>query len=224
MENCLEILKKYKLTFFLLILVIVLGVIAVDTRRSREDIVYAESLDMVVATVEGQDLTLRDFAVYVAYQEDLVQEQAIIYDAENTRAYWNIRTEGGFMTLVARNEAMSMAIHDTLFYQLYQELEVPFTEEELQRLEQDVDDFWFDLTDEEKDKRLGILKEDVYNSMYKIACAQKAQAIYTKMHGVAYESFDFYKEDFLEFLKDYDYEVDDKVLNRLHFGDITLVH
>lgn len=224
MKNWMKIIKKYKVTFFLVLLVIVMGVIAVDTRKSREDIVYADSLDMVLASVEEEEITLRDFAIYVAHQENSVQEQAIIYDYENTKAYWNIHTDGVFISHAARNEAMSMAIHDELFYQLSEELSLTFTDEEMQILNNDVNDFWADLTDEEKEQRLGISKEDVYNSMYKIACAQKAQSVYAQMYGVAYEDFDFYKEEFLEFLEDYEYKVDDKVLNRLDFGDITLTH
>jgi len=81
-----------------------------------------------------------------------------------------------------------------------------------------------DLVDEEKEKRLGITRQDVYNTMYKIACAQKGQMIYAKMHGVSYEEFDFYEEAFLTFLNNYNYKVDDKVLNRIDFGDVTLVH
>ena len=217
-------MKKYKITFFLLILVIVTGVIAVDTRKSREDIVYPESLDMVLATVEGEEIDLRDFAIYVAHQETSVQKQAVIYDAKNTRAYWNMHTDGVFISHAARSEAMSMAIHDELFYQLYGELELTFTDEELQILNNDVEDFWSDLTDEGKEQRLGISKEDIYQSMYKIACAQKAQFIYAQMNGVKYEDYDFYKEEFLKFLDNYQYQVNDRVLNRLDFGDITLTH
>jgi len=220
----IEFIKRYKITIALLVLTIVMGVLAYNTRIGREDIVYNESLDMVVATVEGAEITLRDFAVYVAHQETQVQEQAIIYDPEDTRKYWNVHTDGTYISHAARNEAMSMAIHDALFYQLSLNFDITFTDEEMQILENDVDDFWNDLVDEEKEKRLGITKQDVYNTMYKIACAQKCQMIYAKMHSVSYEDMDFYEEVFLSFLEDYKYEVDDSVLSRIDFGDVTLVH
>ena len=201
-----------------------MGVIAVKNRMSREDIVYNESLPVVIAIVEEEPITLRDFAVYVAYQEAQVQEQAIVYDPDDTRKYWNVHTDGTYISHAARNEAMSMAIHDELFYQLSQEFDISFTDEEMAIIENDVEDFWNDLVDEEKEKRLGITKEDVYNTMYKIAVSQKSQMIYAKMHGVDYEDFDFYEEEFLAFLENYEYEVDDSVLNRIDFGDVTLVH
>lgn len=220
----IDFIKKYKVTVMLLILTIIMGVVAYHTRINREDIVYSESLDLVVATVEDEPITLRDFAVYVAHQEAEVQQQAIIYDPEDTRKYWNVHTDGTFISHAARNEAMSMAIHDELFYQLSLDLDITFSEEEMLILNNDVDDFWADLVDEGKVERLGITKEDVYHTMYKIACAQKSQMIYAKMHSVEYSDFDFYEEAFLSFLEEYKYTVDDSVLSRIDFGDVTLVH
>ena len=224
MSKIIDWIKRYKITFILLIITIAMGIIAVDTRTRREDIVYRDSLSVVIAVVEGEEITLRDFAVYVAHQETQVQEQAIIYDPEDTRKYWNVHTDGTYISHAARNEAMSMAIHDELFYQLAQEFDISFSEEEMQILENDVADFWNDLVDEDKEKRLGITREDVYNTMYKIAISQKSQMIYAKMNGVDYEDFDFYEEEFLAFLEEYEYEVDDSVLSRIDFGDVTLVH
>ena len=224
MKKFWELYQKYRFIIFFVLLFILMLFVAMETRSNREEIAYSESLDLVVATVREKEITLRDFAVYVAHQESSVQEQAIVYNPENTRAYWNIHTDGTYISHAARNEAMSMAIHDELFYQLSEELELALTEEECVQLENDVDDFWADLEDEEKHLRLGIAKEDVYNTMYKIACAEKAQSIYAAMKGVDYEDMDFYEEEFLEFLEEYEYKVDDSVLTRLDFGDITLVH
>jgi len=224
MKTFFESMKKFKVLWILVLVLAVLAFVANQTRLGREEIVYHESLDIVVATVQGQEFTLRDFAVYVAHQEAAVQDQALAYDMDDTRKYWNVRTDMGFVNQVARNEAMSMAIHDELFYQLSQEFDISFTDEEMSIIENDVEDFWNDLVDEEKEKRLGITKEDVYNTMYKIAVSQKSQMIYAKMHGVDYEDFDFYEEEFLAFLENYEYEVDDSVLNRIDFGDVTLVH
>lgn len=224
MKIFFDSMKKFRVLWIFVLIFVALMFLANETRLGRERLVYAESLDMVVATVQGEDITLRDFAVYVAHQEDAVQDQAIAYDADNTRKYWNVRTDMGFISQVARNEAMSMAIHDMLFYQLYQELQIELSEEDKVFIQNNTDDFWADLVDEEKEVRLGIEKEDVYNTMYRIACSQKAQMIYAGILAVDYEDLDYVSEVFLDFLSDYKYEVNDKVLNRLDFGDITLIH
>ena len=224
MKTFFESMKKFRVLWIFALVFAGLLFIANETRLGRAKIVYPESLDMVLATVQEEELTLRDFAVYVAHQEEAVQEQALAYDIDNTRKYWNVRTDMGFISQVARNEAMSMAIHDELFYQLYQELNMEFSEEELSLIQNDAEDFWQDLVDEEKDVKLGIEKEDVSNTMYKIACAQKAQMVYAGILGVNYEDLDYASEEFLDFLSDYTYKVNDNVLNRLDFGDITLIH
>ena len=224
MKVFFESMKKFRVLWLLVLLIVGVTWIGNETRLGREYLVYPDSLDMVLATVQGEDFTLRDFAVYVAHQEAAVQEQAYAYNIDNTKSYWNVRTKQGFISHVARNEAMSMAIHDMLFYQLYQDLNLEITEDEQRLIQSDADDFWSDLVDEEKDVRLGITKDDVYNTMYRIACAQKAQMIYAGMKAVDYEDMDYASEAFLQFLTDYEYEVKDNILNRLDFGDITLVH
>lgn len=224
MKTFLQSMKKFRVLWILVLVFAAMIYIGNETRLSREEIVYPESLDKVVATVQGQDITLRDFAVYVAHQEAAVEDQALAYDIDDPRKYWHVRTDMGFVNQVARREAMSMAIHDELFYQLYQELNMKFSEEEQAILNNQVEDFWTDLVDEEKDVRLGITKEDVYHTMYKIACAQKAQMVYAGIQAVDYEDMDYAAEEFLDFLSDYEYEVNDNVLNRLDFGDITLVY
>ena len=224
MKIFFQSVKKFRVLWIFAILFAIVSIIANHTRLSREDIVYPNSLDLVVATVEQEEITLREFALYVAHQEMEVQKQANVYDPEDTRKYWNVHTDGVYISHAARNEAMSMAIHDELFYQFAMELQLKLTEEELQILQNDVDDFWFDLTDDGKEEKLGITKEDIYAAMEKIAYAQKAQYICAGMDGVDYSDYDYYEEVFLDFLSDYKYNVNDSVLNRLDFGDITLEH
>lgn len=224
MKSFFKSMKKFRVLWIFSLLFFGLTFLANQAYLDGQQIVYSESLDTVLATVQGEDFTLRDFAVYVAHQEAEVQDQALTYDMNDTKKYWNVRTDLGFINQVARNEAMSMAIHDELFYQLYQDLNMEFSQDELVLIQNDAEDFWNDLVDEEKDSRLGIQKEDVYNTMYKIACSQKAQMVYAGILAVDYEDLDYASEEFLEFLSDYEYKVNDKVLNRLDFGDITLIH
>lgn len=224
MNTFLQSVKKFRVLWIFVIGFVALTFIANETYLSREYIHYPDSLDLVVATVGEEEITLREFALYVAYQEAEVQKLAEVYDPDDTREYWNVHTDGIFISHAARNEAMSMAIHDELFYQMAIELNVELTEEEKQILQNDVDDFWYDLTDEEKEKKLGITKEDIYTAMEKIAYAQKAQFICAGIDGVEYSDYDYYEEVFLEFLSDYEYKVKDTVLNRIDFGDITLEH
>lgn len=224
MNVFLQSIKKFRVLWIFVIIFVVLSYVANYSRLNRADIYYPDSLDLVVATVREEEITLREFALYVAHQEAEVQKQAEIYDPDDTNKYWNVHTDGVYINQAARSEAMSMAIHDELFYQLALELNIRLTEDEQQLIENDVDDFWYDLTDEGKEEKLGVTREDIYIAMEKIAYAQKAQYICAGIDGVDYEDYDYNAEVFLDFIADYEYNVNDSVLNRLDFGDITLEH
>lgn len=224
MKVFLESVKKYRVLWIFSIIMLVLAVVSVDTSKSRRPLMYSHSLDEVVATVQGEEITLREFALYVAHQEAEVEAQAYVYNPDNTNVYWGLHTNGKFIRLAARDAAIAMAVHDELFYQLSKEIDMEFSEEDYERLNNDVDDFWSDLTDYGKEEKLGITKEDIYNSMYKIACAEKCQYIYSKMHGLKYDDYVFSSEEYLEFLREYEYSVNDKILERIDFGDVTLEH
>ena len=166
---------------------------------------------------------MREFAVYVAHQEAEVERQAIVYNPDDTKQYWGLHTNGKFIKHAARDAAVSMAIHDEVFFKIFEEWELTLTSEEQQILDNDVYDLWCDLTEDEKVERLGITEEDCYNAMYKIACAQKAQMLYASMENLPEEEFDFSSEHFLELLEAYEYKVEDSILKRLDFGNITIV-
>ena len=110
--------KKYLVTLALSVLVVVLGWYSMQNRSGRDRLVYADSLDLVAAEVNGEELTLRDLAFYVAYEEAEVEERAIAYDPDDTIQFWNLHTDGVFIRNAARNAAIQMAIHDEIFYRM----------------------------------------------------------------------------------------------------------
>ena len=84
MNVFLQSIKKFRVLWIFVILVVFLSFLADYTRKNREDIIYPEALDLVVATVEQEEITLREFALYVVHQETEVQKMAEIYDPEPT--------------------------------------------------------------------------------------------------------------------------------------------
>lgn len=224
MNVFLESMKKYRVLWVFTIIMLILAIVSVGESKNRQDLIYSQSLDEVVATVQGEEITLREFAVYVAHQEAEVESQAKIYNAENTNEYWGLHTNGKFIRHAAREAAVNMVVHDELFYQLAQEFEIEFSDEDYEILKNDAADFWSDLTDDGKEAKLGITEQDVYDAMYKIAYAEKCQLIYAEMNGLKFSDYDFSSEEYLEFLREYKYSIDEKILERIGFGDITLEH
>lgn len=111
-------IRKHITTIILAVLAVIAGVYAYNYHDMKQNIVYNEHLDDVAVTVNGKELTLRDMAFYVAFEEMNVEKQALVYDSDNPNKYWNIHTNGEFVRVTARKAAMSMAIHDELFYEM----------------------------------------------------------------------------------------------------------
>lgn len=116
-------------------------------------LVYRESLDEVAAQINGETLTLRDMAFYVGYEEYQIQQEALVYDPDDPNRYWSMRVEGGFMNAVARKNAMQMALHDELFYQMAMEEGITLDDNDQKHMDNKLEDFWEDLTGTSGGKR-----------------------------------------------------------------------
>lgn len=224
MKHFIQSMKKFRVLWFFTIFMLFLAVASIIDRDRKATIEYKESLEEVIATVEGEPLTLRDFSIYVVHQEQEVESQALAYNYKNTNKYWNVHTNGKFVKFMARDSALGMAIHDALFYQLAEEMGLSLNDEEQVYVANDVMDFWTDLVESGKVEKLGITEEDVKVAYEKIALAEKAQFIYAQIDNVEYENYNYGKEEYESFLSDYEYKVDEAILERLDFGDITLDH
>lgn len=216
--------KKYLITIVLLLCLVALGIYSFWSGRLRQDLIYADSLDKVAAKVNGTTLTLKDLAFYVAYEEAEVDAQARVYNPSSPKEYWFERIDGTFVATSARNAAIQMAIHDEIFYQMALDEEVTLTEEEEQKLKNQINDFWSDLTDDGKEKKLGVTREDIESTMRKMAYAQKYQTIYANLQNQNYEDYTFSAEAYKELLEEQNYKIYKNVWRRVDFGCVTLTY
>lgn len=206
-----------------LFLIIVLFVAATRWQnRQRDPLVYRESLDQEAVTVNGQPLTLRDLAFYVAYEEAQVHRQALLYDSENPARYWNANVGGTYVRVAARDTAMQMAVHDEIFYEMAMQEGISLNEEEENYLAQAEEDFWYDLSGNGGDKRMGIREEDILAALRKITYAQKYQQIYAELHNRSCEDYDLTGKAWQKLLKKQEYQVHEKVWKRVSFGSVSL--
>ena len=123
-------IRKHITTIILAVLAVIAGVYAYNYHDMKQNIVYNEHLEDVAVNVNGKELTLRDMAFYVAYEEMNVEKQALVYDSDNPNKYWNIHTNGEFVRVAARKAAMSMAIHDEIFYEMAKKESITLTDDE----------------------------------------------------------------------------------------------
>ena len=218
-------MKKKSILIVVIVICIIagLGYYSYYTNKMKEILVYKDVLDETAVTVDSKVLLVRDMAFYVAYEERTVEDQAEIYDDEDTNAYWNLHINGEFMKVTARKAAMNMAVHDEIFYEMAQEEGISLSEEETATLEQKQSDFWMDLSDEAKE-RLTVSQDEINEVMGRMALAQKYQNIYAGMQGAGYEDYDFEGDAYLKLKEQHQVVINEKVWDRLDFGNITLNH
>lgn len=95
-----------------------------------------------------------------------MEDAAIIYNPDNTDEYWQLYINHTFLREQAKQTVVDMTIHDTLFYQMATAEKITLSEEEEQYLANDQQDFWSDLTEEQR-ARLGVDEETIDASMQK---------------------------------------------------------
>lgn len=213
--------KKFRITMVLSLLVVMLAIVAREDRLRKQDIVYARSLDVVAITVDGVELTLRDIAVYVAYQEKTVQKDAVIYNYEKPSKYWNTYSNQYFIRSVAEKAVRNMAIHDEIFYQMALTEGLVLDEREEAYLANEQQDFLMDLSKEQRE-RLGVSEEDLLTSMRKIALANKCQSIVAQAEGLYYEDYDYTGAVYELLLAQHKVKVEESVWDRISIGNITV--
>ena len=182
---------------------------------------FKEHLDDTVLELDGRKIPLRELAFYVAYEEQLIQEQALVYDASNPNAYWNTHINGHFMRVQARDEAMNQAIHDFIFYEMAQALCMELDQDEIDYATGRSEDFWMDLGAYGQE-HLGITEEELTEDLLRMALAQKYQQLYAAMQNVSEEDCNSDGAAYEAVLGEHTYKVRDRLWEGVSMGHVTL--
>ena len=173
--------------------------------------------------MDGEQVTLREMAFYIAYEEGNMEDAAIIYNPDNTDEYWQLYINHTFLREQAKQTVVDMTIHDTLFYQMATAEKITLSEEEEQYLANDQQDFWSDLTEEQRES-LSVSEDTLDETMRKMALAQKYQSILAEMEQVDYEDYSIGGTEYEKLLAQHTCELDETTWERVPFGSITVDH
>lgn len=215
--------QKLRFTAVLVVLLIILGTASYREQGKRQKLSFPESLDLVVVTVDGEQVTLREMAFYIAYEEGSMEDAAIIYNPDNTDEYWRLYTNHTFLREQAKQTVVDMTVHDTLFAQMAAEEGIVLSEAEEQYLANEQQDFWSDLTEEQKES-LSVSEDTLDETMRKMALAQKYQSILAEMEQVDYEDYSIGGTEYEKLLAQHTCELDETTWDRVPFGSITVDH
>lgn len=212
-----------KIAIFIGLAVAVLAY-GVHSMHLREPLDYAENLDAVAVTVDGEEITLRDLYFYVLYEEWVVEEAATVYDDTQTRRFWNIHTNSSFVQEEAKENILGMAVHDAIFYRMSQDWQMVLTSDEKAILDNRRNDFWTDLYDVQLET-LPVSYDEVNAAMKRSALAQKAQQRMVDEHeGASYAGYNWDGTDYKRLKEEHTIKINKKVWNRVIIGNVSLRH
>jgi hypothetical protein len=218
------ILKKLVKPIVLLMCVAVVVYALITMGDGRGPLIYSEHLDDVAVTVDEKEVTFRDLAFYILYEERKVEEQARIYNSDYTKDYWNLHTNDTFIQLEAKEVVLGMAVHDHLFYQMaVAEGMDTLTDEEEQELEYRTTDFWEDLLDIQWEK-LPCSEETINEQIRLAAIAEKYQNYLAEELGPSQAAYKYDGYYYQQIMEQHQVKTNDKLWDRLVLGDITLSH
>lgn len=218
------ILKKLVKPIVLIVCVAVVVYALLTMGEGRGHLDYNAHLDDVAVNIDGEDVTFRDLAFYILYEERKVEEQAKVYNHDYTKDYWNLYTNETFIQSASKDVVINMAIHDHLFYQLAvaEGLDVLSASEE-DELAFAITDFWEDLLDIQWEK-LPCDEETINNQIRIAAIAEKYQNKLAAENGPSQAAYK-YDGYYYEQIRDaHTIKINNKLWDRFVLGDITLKH
>ncbi len=217
-----------KSRIILLIVLIPIAVISIYSATiigdTRGKIDFANNLDLVAATVDGEDILFEDLRFYILFEEQKVERLARIYNPDSPKDYWNSHTNGEFVDVTAKEAVLEMAIHDHIMYKMALEANTVLSQEEKQQLEESRTRFWDSLYEIQL-QRLPLEYEEGNRIMKNIALVEAyAQDLAKESDTVTYSGLAVHGYDYENIKKEHDIKINKKVWNRVYLGEISLKH
>lgn len=224
---------KRQLIGVLVGLVILLSLCAVyyGYRQSRV-FVYQEHLDDAVLSVDGRDVTLREFGFYIASLEGFVDKQAKLYDRQDPLAYWNKHFRAGldsqFVSLMARNKAYDVCICDMIYEKMALDAGCELNAEDEKKAQKLADEVYQKMDETQRDQ-LGISKEMIEQIQRKKVLIAKFAKEYVKT--INFDGYKGYREELIssggayyekEILPLHTVKMNERIKEGLKFGKITI--
>lgn len=112
--------KKTVLTIVVVVILIIVPAALMVVHHKKNVFRYEDNLDETVVSIDDTAVSLREFGYYIYEVEAFVQDQAVIYDPENPKKWWNTHFSAGldstFICDYAKKVAVNTLICDEIYY------------------------------------------------------------------------------------------------------------
>ena len=195
---------------------------------------YEDHLDDTVISVDGTNITLREFGYYIYMIESFVQNQALLYDPENPKHWWNTHFSAGpdsqFVCDYAKKVAVNTCICDQIYYKEAikygigrDEALTSQTLREARALFMNMTSWQLEATGLDEELVIGMYNKHVIASKY--AKKLSGELNFSKYDKEPDELLnwdgEYYQE---EILPKHEVIISDKILRKITLGKITVNH
>ncbi len=112
--------KKAILPIIVIVILIIVPATLMVVHHKKNIFRYEDNLDETVVSIDDTSVSLREFGYYIYEVEAFVQDQAVIYDPENPKKWWNTHFSAGldstFICDYAKKVAINTLICDEIYY------------------------------------------------------------------------------------------------------------
>ena len=224
--------RSVKRAIIIILIANVILIVAAICGRILSRFVYEDHLDEPLITVDDTEITLREFGYYIYEVEEFVQNQALLYDPENPKHWWNTHFSAGmdsqFVCDYAKKVAVNTCISDEIYYKRALSEGVVLSSAEEKQAMVEAKMIYSGMTGDQL-ARTGLDENILTNMRIKQALAKKYSGNLAKTQSfVGYSeepeklvNWDgaYYQE---KILPEHTVKTNDKVLNRITLGKITV--
>lgn len=193
---------------------------------------YERNLDKAAITVDGSDVSLREFGYYIFIVEAFVQKEALAYDSDNPTQWWNTHFSAGadstFVCDYAKSTAIDMCTCREIYYAEAVKSGITLSDTDLQQARSEADRD-YKMLNEHQRSVTGLSRDIVQKCVEKKIYAAKYVNGLTQTED--FSAFDQPPADLLNWdgvyyqgniLPEHDVKENHKILDNLVFGKITV--
>lgn len=156
---------RFMVVFFGILLILMVGSLWIKKEMKFS---YVKNLDKTVVKTTEDEVKLEALSYYIMIEEESVQEEALEYNPENPKEYWNMYVNQRFVLDEAKDTAMNYFLRDHLYFlEATADLEDAYSfldKEKQKEIASQAAEIFAGLT--EKQKSINITEENIYQALY----------------------------------------------------------
>ena len=111
--------KKAILPIIVIVILIIVPATLMVVHHKKNIFRYEDNLDETVVSIDDTSVSLREFGYYIYEVEAFVQDQAVIYDPENPKKWWNTHFSAGLDSTFVCDYAKKVAVNTLICDEIY---------------------------------------------------------------------------------------------------------